>query len=524
MTKFDLPEPVLTQLSEFISSRMGWHFPPDRWQDLERSISAAARDFGFTNIQACVEWLHTTPFTPQQVEVLADHFTVGETYFFREQQALEILTEHILPPLMRTRQHTDRHLRIWSAACCTGEEPYSIAIMLQTKVQDLADWQISIIGTDINRRFLQKAINGIYGEWSFRNTPAWIKERYFRQTKEHRYTILPQIKQMVTFFPLNLAAAEFPSPLNHTAAIDVIFCRNVFIYFSLERAQTVIRNFHEALLPGGWLIVSPSEISYLTETVFETVQFPRAILHRKADIKAPLLQFNDTGTSTTEQPLLSVATTRLSSSERTLSNPDQSVSLLPPNGYSSSNKAERALLSQAPTPQPSSSPTFSYTEATRLYNQGRYVEAAEKFLALLTSDHQMANFNREEAIFLLIHSYANQGALPDALTWCRKAVAENPVSHRLYYLLATLLLEQGEEQEAVLSLKRTLFLKNDFVLAHVALGNLARRQKKEHEARKHFRNALFLLSQYDQKDHVPESEGLIAGKLSDLLHTMLPRL
>ena len=144
---------------------------------------------------------------------------MGETYFFREQRALEVLTTQILPSLMQDPQHGERHIRIWSAACCTGEEPYSIAITLATTMLMFPDWQVSIIGTDINPRFLQRASRGVYTEWSFRNTPAWIKERYFQCTADNQFALCPEIKQMVTFFPLNLAEEELSSAAEY--CIDV---------------------------------------------------------------------------------------------------------------------------------------------------------------------------------------------------------------------------------------------------------------------------------------------------------------
>ena len=219
--------------------------------------------------------------TPQQVEVLADHFTVGETYFFRENQALDVFTERILPPLVQARQHSTRSLRIWSAACCTGEEPYSLAILLSSRIPNIQDWQVTIIGTDINSRFLQKANAGVYSEWSFRTTPLHLRERYFQRTKNGNFAILPEIRRMVRFSQLNLVEGTYPSFLNNTNDIDVIFCRNVFIYFSPAHIYTVVANFHRALVDGGWLIVSPSETAYLPPSLFEPHSFPGTIVHQK---------------------------------------------------------------------------------------------------------------------------------------------------------------------------------------------------------------------------------------------------
>jgi chemotaxis protein methyltransferase CheR len=194
----------LAQLSEFIADRMGFHFPRERWLDLERGMRSASRAFGFEDVESCVQWLVSSPVTRRQIEILASHLSVGETYFFRERQTFDVLEARVLPELINRRRDTGRRLRIWSAGCCTGEEPYSIAILLKRMLPDLEDWQITVLATDINPQFLQKAADGIYGEWSFRGVPAELKERYFAKRHNGRFEILPEIKGIVTFSYLNL--------------------------------------------------------------------------------------------------------------------------------------------------------------------------------------------------------------------------------------------------------------------------------------------------------------------------------
>jgi chemotaxis protein methyltransferase CheR len=516
-----LPDFLLSQVSEIIAARTGWHFPPDRWHDLERGLRAAAQDLGFVDVRACIEWLPTATLTQQQVAILADHFTVGETYFFREQRALEVLTTQILPPLMQARQSDERHLRIWSAACCTGEEPYSIAITLTTAFPSLSGWQVSIIGTDINPRFLQRAENGVYTEWSFRNTPAWIKERYFQRTADNRFTLSPEIKRMVTFFPLNLADNEFSQPLHAAATIDIIFCRNVFIYFSPQRAQTVLLNFHRLLTDRGWLIVSPSETSYLAQLPFTAVAFPGIIVHRK-------------GTASSE-PLPCKGALLHPAQERfpvtPIPRPAADLRLLVERVSTNHTKTDDAAVMAA---QPSSAPKHDlksasvlphpsaiYRQAKVLYEQGRYAEVTEKLRDSLTRQSDQHTPLDEEEMLLLIRACANQGAFNEATAWCQRAIAANVLSSRLYYLLATVLLEQGREDEAKLALRQTLYLDDRFILAHFTLGNLSRRQKKIQDAQRHFHNALTLLQQYQPEEILPESEGLTAGRLSALIRTML---
>ncbi len=250
---------MLSRLSEFVDTQTGLHFPQARWGDLERGITAATRDFNFSDVESCANWLLSAPLTQGMHEILANHLSVGETYFFRERRSLEILEEEILKPLLRSRRENERRLRIWTAGCCTGEEAYTIAIMLDRLIPDVKDWNITILATDFNPTFLRKAVVGIYGEWSFRDTPGWLRERYFSKSKGGRFEIHPRIRKMVSFSYLNFARDIYPSLSNNTSAMDVILCRNVMMYFSAEKAKQVVGNFYRALVDGGWLIVSPTE-------------------------------------------------------------------------------------------------------------------------------------------------------------------------------------------------------------------------------------------------------------------------
>jgi chemotaxis protein methyltransferase CheR len=272
---------LLAQLSDVIRVQMGLHLSAAHWRNLERGIRAAARELDFQDTAACIQWLVSAPLTRHQIAVLASHLTIGETYFFREPHIFAMLEGEILPALMCARREGARCLRIWSAGCATGEEPYSIAISISKVIRDRRDWDITILATDINPRFQQTAAAGVYREWSFRRTPAWIKARYFSRQAGGRLAILSEIQTMVTFAYLNLVDDVYPSPLTNTMAMDVIFCRNVLMYLAPEQAQQVVHKLYHALADGGWLIVSPSETSHVLFASFQAVSIPGAILYRK---------------------------------------------------------------------------------------------------------------------------------------------------------------------------------------------------------------------------------------------------
>ena len=248
----DMSRSTLLRVSELINERTGLRFPETRWRELERGLKAASREFGFEKLDAFLQWLFLAPLEAPQIEILASHLTVGETYFLRERRSFEALEAHVLPELLRVRRNGEKRLRFWSAGCCTGEEPYSMAIRLSWML-DLEKWNVSILGTDINPRFLKKAAEGVYGSWSFRDTPDGFKERYFEKRGANQHEILPWIRKRVNFTLLNLAEDVYPALENGTNAIDVIFCRNVLMYFDPKRARSAIERLHRALVDGGWL-------------------------------------------------------------------------------------------------------------------------------------------------------------------------------------------------------------------------------------------------------------------------------
>jgi len=467
-----LPDSLLSSLSDFLAAQTGLHFPKKRWGDLERGIVAAACQFGLPDALACAHWLLSAPLTRSQIETLASHLTVGETYFFREKRSFEALEQHILPALLHAREHTERRLRIWSAGCCTGEEAYSIAMLLDRLIPDSEQWNVTILATDINPAFLSKAAQGVYGEWSFRDTPAWVRARHFNHGKNARFEIQPRIRKRVTFSYLNLADDVYPSLTNNTNAMDVIFCRNVLMYFTAARAKQVIENFHRSLVDGGWLIVSPVETSNSLFSRFAAVGFPGAVLYRKL--------------ASTESP--AVATTYPAAA------PGLLAETLPPE----SMIADAAL-------------------ATPLHAAPLNPDRP----ALRPGERPPFDMDASAAPSRTARACANQGKLAEAAEWCEKAVAADKLNPAHPYLLATIRQEQGQYDLAVQSLMRALYLDPDFVLAHFALGNLRLAQGRRREAERHFRNTLALLHQHPRDETLPESDGLSAGRLVEIITSVL---
>src|SRR6185437_4072421 len=200
----------------------------------------------------------------------------------------ELLENTILPDLIkRKREENNYSLRIWSAGCSSGEEIYSIAMMLNKLIPDMSAWHIHLLGTDINTFALKKAITGCFNEWSMRSIDEQYKKRYFT-VENKKYFILKKIQDMVTFSYLNLNEDTFPSILNNTNFQNLILCRNVLIYFDRDRGIDLIKKLNACLVPGGILILGASDPIYISDTDF--------ILHynKSTILERPLSQKKET--------------------------------------------------------------------------------------------------------------------------------------------------------------------------------------------------------------------------------------
>jgi chemotaxis protein methyltransferase CheR len=468
-----LLEAQMARFTTFVETRIGLRFSPSSNGELERKIAHAAWGNGFAGSAEFVEWLTRTPQSEEELQSLASHLTIGETYFWRDVETMRTLQERIIPELVARRRAEGNYLRIWSAGCATGEEPYSIAILLTETIADIQDWNVTILATDINPRFIEKAIRGVYRDWSFRDAPSWLRDKYFSATDDGGYEISPALMQMVDFRMLNLAADSYPSLFSNTNAMDLVFCRNVLMYFSPQAMRDVVGRLARSLTPGGWLVVSPTEIPHVQGGPFGVVAFSG--VHFLCREGAP-------------EPRRAAPP---------VEQPD------PP--------ASRVEVS---------SPAFPLEErlerAADLHGRGLYLEAAEALRGLLGIAPEHG-----EALALLARTYANLGRLPLAREWCEKAIRADPLSPSRHFLLATILEELGDPPAAQRAFRRALYADPDFVLAHFSLGHSMFRQGRKRDGERHLRNALALLQARGREETIPESEGTKVGRLRDTIEGFL---
>ncbi|TWB37576.1 CheR family methyltransferase [Nitrospirillum pindoramense] len=473
-----LPDTLLSAMSDRLSASIGLYFPADRWMDMERGLERAAVELGYPDTVAAVrDWLSAGALDRTQLEALAGQLTVGETYFFREPRSFEILGQNILPDLIAERRAAGTlALRIWSAACCTGEEAYSLAMLLDTLLPDRSAWTITLLATDVNPRFLRRAAEGTYGEWSFRGVDPALRSRYFTALPGGRHRISPDIARMVTFAYHNLMDDPYPALESNTNAMDVILCRNVLMYFNADQAGRVVRRLSHALVDNGWLLPSSVDGAPTLFTPLTFVPFDGATVYRKVSLPAPA----------------------------------------PPPVH----RHSPPMPAPVPTPVPAAPlppvvsvrppvPTLAHYRA--LYDLGRYgdaVEGLEARLAVAPAD--------EAAMLLLARCYANQGHLAEAAHWCQGVLNHNRVSAEAHHLLAMIQQERGDAAAAAMSLQRALFLAPQSIATHLAMANLARSQGRIRDARKHYRNIMGLLQGHRPDDILPDLEGMTVGRLMDV--------
>lgn len=270
-------EAYWTQVRDALVGQLGIHITTPRLSELATKITSASERLG-SGHATLVENLLSNRLQEKELDALADAFTVGETYFFREADAFEALAEAALPELLASSQAP---LRIWCAGCASGEEAYSIAMFLRTRFANVPPQKFSILATDINKTFLARARQAKYTDWSFRTLTQAYKNRYFRPCDDGSFQVVDEIRNMVEFRAQNLATNSQPSPTNGTGNLDVIFCRNVLMYFTPDVIATIARGFAQALRPPGWLVVSQTECSELFTSEFDTVPARGVFIYRK---------------------------------------------------------------------------------------------------------------------------------------------------------------------------------------------------------------------------------------------------
>ena len=282
--KSEIPEdPFLKEhqgfefIRDLIAEKSGIYFQTSKRQYFLRRLRRRMEALGCSRIK---DYYHVlvTDTTKQELSELLNLLTTTETYFFRNTQQLESFEKEVIPTILRKKQELGHsHLYLWSAGCSSGEEPYTLAMILLDTIPDIHRWKISIVGTDINTQVITKAKEGLYSARSLRDTPHRYIMKYFIK-QDDLYQISDQVKHITSFRVGNLLDQK-DSSLNQN--LDCIFCRNVLIYFDIETCKTVVTMFYENLTPNGYLFLGHSESLYRITTIFKLLKLQHSLVYYK---------------------------------------------------------------------------------------------------------------------------------------------------------------------------------------------------------------------------------------------------
>ncbi len=263
------------RLCEFLYRRTGMVFTEAKRYFVERRVHDRIAATGSATFDSYFARLRSD--VHGEVEQFINAFTVNETYFYREDHQLRCLSSDLLPERVRGRRRGDP-VRIWSVPCSTGEEPYSVAIWLLENWPDVDAYDVEIVGSDIDTRALAAAREGIYGRRALMRLTPELIARYFTVLDEDRWSILEDLRQSIRFTSVNLVE---PADTRAHGRFDVIFCRNVLIYFDEASRRVAAENLFENLAPGGFICLGHSESMSRISPLFEVARYADAIVYRR---------------------------------------------------------------------------------------------------------------------------------------------------------------------------------------------------------------------------------------------------
>lgn len=482
-----LKDELYGRFRDLVLEQSGLHFPAKKRRELELALRKALAGLPadvpphLQEPEGYYRYLRFAASAPARQEMarFINLLTIGETHFFRDSAQFDALTTQVLPSLIARKREMAAalsrsgetavrpHLRIWCAGCATGEEAYSLAILLRELIPDYQQWRILIQATDINELSLAQARQAIYSDWSFRESRAQRLRPLYFTPHSAGYQLRDDIRHMVTFAHHNLIRDAFPAVANNTISMDLILCRNVTIYFAPETTRHIVGQFHHALVEGGWLIVGHSEpslsiFSEFTGHIIEgTLLYQKLTPHTAHRYTAPVLK-PEAETVTAE------------------------------------NVLETAQL---------------------LLSHGRTDTAINLLEKAVAENAQLAS-----AHTLLARAYANLGQWEQSRLWCEKAMAIDPLLPEVYDLLAMVEEQNGRLQPAIENLKKLIYLDPARPLAHFNLAVLYKKRSQVDLAQRSLKNTLSRIQALPPENIIPNSGHTSVQRLSEAAQQLLAEL
>jgi len=478
--------PEFAAIALALHETTGLVFPPNRRESAEAGMRRAMA-------AACIsdptELLRAIRAAGEVRDILLTELTIGETFFLREPGQLDFLRDTVLPSLRAGAGNGT--LRIWSAGCATGEEPYSIAMTVKE-----AAWpgRVAILGTDLAFARLVAAKRARYTAWSMRGVSDGVITRYFeRQGKQ--FVLRGDIRNSVEFRVLNLASTEYPSLVSGVEQMDVIFCRNVLIYFDLATVAAIAAQLIASLAPGGWLFLGASDPPIAEFVPCEVVLTGAGLAYRPP------------GTTTGGQRAVLPAALPWSD-DASSEHVKFDETFVPELSSDSTAVADAVAIESAHRSHRADIAAETHDSSETAYDQADY-EAAIR-LARVAIDR---GDDTDAVWIVLVRSLANRGDLEAAGEACSTALDRHRMSVELTHLHGILLAEAGRYADAAAAARKALYLSPQYAIAHLALGDALSRTGDVARARRAFTNAETLLVGLASDTPVPGGDGVEAAQL-----------
>lgn len=478
-------EKLLKLSSEKILKDFGLDFSHDKLKDLRNSFLNSAKESSVKNPEKFAELLIENKLNEVELDILLKNLTVGETFFFRDEKLFNELQNNSFKEMIGKKNF----ITVWSAGCASGEEPYSLAILFDKFYKNRM--QFKIYASDINKHSLEKAKIGQYRDWSFRSTPAWVKEEYFTETEKGIYEIDKSIKSYVEFSAFNLS--EIEKLKNSREKFDIIICRNVLIYFSKILVKELLETFYHKLNPGGIFITTASESANINKKLFSKFVDGNNSIFSKSSEKH------------SSAPAVNL---KIQKEEK---------KAVPPKRIEPLNKINLQAVSKSINDLKK-----IFGEAVEKYYTGNLSESLKLFSELekelIKTDNKFPY--EAELFFYLIKNNFRIGNIKTAFKHCEQILNKEKLDYRLHYIHGILLQENGEYEKAESAFNKSIYLNNKFPLSFFALGNLQKSVGKNSYHRS-FHKAAELLLDLQKEEIVKYSDGISAGDLLKQIYSLL---
>lgn len=472
-----------------VAERLGLHFEDAKLDFLADVLRKRMEDTGCSRFSSYQGRISSSSEESDEVCALAEQLTVGETYFFRYAEHFAALGGMVLPSRIEARR-SERKLRILSAGCASGEEPYSVAILIREQFPELDSWDVDILGFDINPAVVERARRARYSPWSLRETPDDLRTKYFR-IEGRELQLNGNVRSDVRFEERNLVG-EDPLFWQHNA-FDVILCRNVTMYFTPEVTRTVVARSARSLATGGFLFLGHTETLRAVSHDFHLRHTHGTFYYQRREV-----QDAQHGTAleetVAEKPQIPWSVTASVEQNESwfsiIQSASDRIATLTQQSNTSASGAPHAAARPSTTLQ--GSHAWDCGQAVELLRKERFTDAVELLRALPSESSK-----DPDAQLLLGVLYTNRGDLCEAERVCRGVLELDELNAGAHYLMALCREHAGDRDGAVRHNQTAAYLDSAFAMPHVHLGLLAKRLADLETARREFGRAIPLLDRED---------------------------